>query len=227
MRNYRKRGSDWMSYFVYRKECWKTTWLFRLGFLLLIVGIAFLTRNYWTVKLGESLACSATPPQSDALLLENFDPDFMVFERARDLLASGVARRVLVPIAQDKTTKRANPVAIGIMNVMASSAQLPTPTVIPIPEVEPISLNAAREIRSFLVREKIPSITVVSPGFRSRRSELVYRTVLNPAGISVGCVPVFRTSPVNWTQTWHGIEDLLEQFVKLAYYRLYVLPRFG
>jgi hypothetical protein len=86
-------------------------------------------------------------------------------------------------------------------------------------------LNAAREIRSFLKRQDIHSVTVVSPAFRSRRSQLVYDRVFRPAGIAVGCVPVFGTSPQNWTQTWHGIQDFLEQFVKLAYYRLYVLPR--
>jgi len=223
----RKPGSDWMSYFVYRKECWKTTWSFRLAFLLLIFGIAFLTRSYWSVKLGESLVCSEPPRRSVALLLENFDPDYQLFERARELMVSGAARMLLVPIPLDNETKLPDPIAIGIMNVMVINARLPSPTIIPIPEIEPISLNAAQEIRSLLKKANIYSVTVVSPGFRSRRSELVYRKVLNPAGIAVGCVPVFGTSPVSWPRTWHGIEDFLEQFVKLAYYRLYVLPRFA
>jgi hypothetical protein len=28
----------------------------------------------------------------------------------------------------------------------------------------------------------------------------------------------------NWTQTWHGIQDVVEQWLKLQYYRLWVLP---
>ena len=146
------KRTGWANYFFYRKECWKTTWLFRLALLLFLVGTAFFTRNYWTVKLGESLVCSGNPPPSDALLLENFDPDYLLFERARNLLMSGIASKVLVPIPQDKETKLPNPIAIGVMNVMAASAELPQPTIIPVPEIEPISLNAAREIRSFLTR---------------------------------------------------------------------------
>jgi len=214
-----------MSYFVYRKECWKTTWSFRVALLLFLLVAALLSCSYWTVWLGQSLVCSDTASLSDSLLLENFDPDYKIFERARDLIASGKARKLFVPIPQDKETKQGDPIAIGIMNVMVSSAQLPAPTTIPIPEIEPISLNAAREIRSFLERENIHSVTVVSPAFRSRRSQLVYQRVFNPARIAVTCVPVFGTSPQNWTQTSHGIQDFLEQFVKLMYYRLYVLPR--
>jgi hypothetical protein len=43
-------------------------------------------------------------------------------------------------------------------------------------------------------------------------------------GIKVHCVPVFgQKSPANWTKTWHGIQDVTEQFLKLQYYRFYVL----
>jgi hypothetical protein len=29
---------------------------------------------------------------------------------------------------------------------------------------------------------------------------------------------------VNWAQSWHGIQGVSEQFLKLQYYRFYVLP---
>ena len=71
-------------------------------------------------------------------------------------------------------------------------------------------------------------VIVVTPAFRSRRSVLVYRTVLRPAGIEVHCVPVVGTyRPDNWTSSWHGIQDVTEQFIKLQYYRFYVLPLGG
>ena len=65
---------------------------------------------------------------------------------------------------------------------------------------------------------------MVTPGFRSQRSSLVYQAVLAPAGIAVYCVPVFgQKTPANWTETWHGIQEVAEQFLKLQYYRFYVL----
>jgi hypothetical protein len=96
---------------------------------------------------------------------------------------------------------------------------------IPIREVEPISLNAAYDIRDFLAKEHITSVAIVTPGCRSRRSALIYQRVLGDAGISPSCVPVFdQRTAENWTDTWHGVQDVTEQFLKLQYYRFYVLP---
>jgi hypothetical protein len=90
---------------------------------------------------------------------------------------------------------------------------------------EPISLNTALRVRQRLIADGIKSVIVIAPGFRSRRSLLVYRETLGQAEIEVGCVPVFnRTSPERWTQSWHGIQEVAEEFVKLQYYRLYVMP---
>jgi len=69
-------------------------------------------------------------------------------------------------------------------------------------------------------------VIVVSPGFRSRRSQLVYSRVFGEAGIATSCVPVFGArTPENWTQTWHGFEEVAEQFIKLQYYQLFVMRR--
>jgi hypothetical protein len=37
-------------------------------------------------------------------------------------------------------------------------------------------------------------------------------------------VPVLgEKTAKNWTKTWHGIQDVTEQWLKLQYYRFYVL----
>ena len=60
--------------------------------------------------------------------------------------------------------------------------------------------------------------------FRSRRSFLIYSTVFRDAGIVTSCVPVFgRTTTENWMRTWHGIQEVVEQYGKLQYYRFFVL----
>src|SRR5262249_14700400 len=83
----------------------------------------------------------------------------------------------------------------------------------------PISLNVAYQIRDFLTAEHLRSIIVVTSGFRSQRSSLVYHAVLDPVGIKVSCAPVFgQKTPANWTKTWHGIQDVAEQLLKLQYY---------
>jgi hypothetical protein len=67
-------------------------------------------------------------------------------------------------------------------------------------------------------------VIVVTPMFRSMRSDLVYQAVLVPAGIRVYCVPAAGLeTPKNWTKSWHDIQEVTEQFLKLLFYRFYVL----
>jgi hypothetical protein len=213
----------WHRHFFYRKESLKTTWKLRFLVLFLAVGATAFIWGFGTPRIARSLLCTESSPRSDALLLENFDPNYLVFEHAEALRREGVAARILVPTSSDKDGKP-NAVAQGTVELMAKVAWIPNFEIIPIQPSEPISLNAAKQIRDFLVRQGVISVVVVAPAFRSRRSALVYDSVLAPAGIRVGCVPVFgTTNPDNWTETWHGIQDVAEQFLKLQYYRLYVL----
>ena len=211
---------------MYRKESLTTTWACRLLVVMLVGLVVVVTRTLWVPGIGRSLVCAEDVGPSDAILVENFDPNYLVFERAAALQKAGLAPRVLVPTEASGRDPVANPVAQGIAELMARLARLEKIEIIPIREREPISLNAAYQVRDFLTREHLRSVIVVTPGLRSRRSSLVYRAVLTPAGIEAHCLPVLGEHGVeNWTATWHGIEDVVEQLIKLEYYRLYVLPR--
>jgi hypothetical protein len=216
----------WTRHFFYRTEHIRTTWKFRVGFVALVVVAVWLTRGWWTVAMARSLVCDSNVAPSDAILVENFDPDYLVFERAGHLREAGFAARVLVPIpAADPGTSEPNAVALGTTEVIARLARVGAFEIVPVREVEPISLNAASDVLRFIERERIRSVIVVAPLFRSRRSALVYGATLGRAGITVRCQPVGGTKAVDsWTQTWHGVQDVVEQWLKLQYYRLYVLP---
>ena len=108
---------------------------------------------------------------------------------------------------------------------MARIARIGTIEIVPTREIEPITLNAARDVQQFLEREHIRSVIVVTPLFRSRRSALVYAATLGNAGIAVRCEPVEGSRGVDtWARSWHGIQEVVEQWLKLHYYRLCVLP---
>jgi len=220
------QASRWWRHFVYRTECLKTTWKCRLAILISVILIASLTRGFWIPSLGRSLTCTEEVGPSDAILVENFDPNYLLFERAAALEKAGLSAKVLVPTeASQDDPEVADTVSQGIAELMARVAQVQSLKIVPTREIEPITLNAAYQIRDFLTKERLRSVIVVTPAFRSRRSSLVYRAVLRPAGIQVYCMPVFGdNTPENWTATWHGIEDVTEQFIKLQFYRFYVLP---
>jgi len=213
----------WHRHLFYRKESWKATWKLKLSIVALVVLGVAASRVFLAERFAQGLVCVENSPPSDALLLENFDPVYLVFERAQALRESGIASKVFVPaIIEDADIS--NSVGKGFVDVMSRIARLPETEIIRVHQEEPISLNAAKQIKDFLLKNHIKSIVVVAPAFRSRRSELIYGTVLRPAGISVGCVPVFGTTAVEtWTDTWHGIQEVAEQFAKLQYYRFFVL----
>jgi hypothetical protein len=219
-----QRGSKWQRHLFYKKESIKTTWKLRLVLLLLGILLVSVTREFWMLRIGQSLVCTEEMRPSDVILVENFSPAYLVFERAAALHQAGLAARILVPTGASRDPESADPVSQGMTELIARVARLQDPEILPIRMLEPVSLNAAYQIRDFLTKEHLRSVIVVTDGFRSQRSALVYHAVLDPVGIKVGCMPVFgKTTPKNWTVTWHGIEDVTEQFLKLQYYRFYIL----
>jgi hypothetical protein len=172
-----------LHHFVYRKVS------------LIVVLFAFLTRVFWIPWIGRSLVCREDVAPSDAILVENFDPDYRAFERAAALQKAGFSGRILIPTeASEHDPEVADTISRGITELMSRVARLENIEIIPIREIEPISLNAAYQIRDFLTREHLGSLIVVTPGFRSRRSSLIYRAVLTPAGVQTHCMPVYGHS---------------------------------
>lgn len=215
----------WRRHLVYSKTSVRTTWKLRIALVLFVIALAYLSQRYWVPAIGESLVCERNAGPSDALLIENFDPEYLLFERAETLVRAGVAARVFAHVRVASDPGVPNAVSSGIVDVMARQARLARWDVIPIAHTEPISLNAAIQIRERLGAERITSLVVVTAGFRSRRSALVYGAVLGEAGIHVRCEPVFGlVTAARWTDTWHGIQGVVEELLKLQYYRLYVMP---
>ena len=182
----------------------------------LVLG-AVAGRRVWMRHVALNLVCDQDLAPVDALVIENFDPNYLLFERAEALYRGGYARRVFVP-TEASSDSTPSVVGTGFIEVMSRVARLPAPDIIPIQEIEPIELNAAIQVRQRLLADHIRSVMLVTPGLRSRRSSLVYQAVVAPAGIRVVCMPVFgKTTPDSWSHTWHGIQEVFEQSGKLQY----------
>jgi hypothetical protein len=215
---------NWQRHLVSRTPSLRTTWKLRLAILAVIIVTVWLTRGLWIPAIGLSLACREDLARSDVILAENFDPKYLVFERAAALQQAGLSATVLVPAKADHP-ETPNTISRGIAELMARVARVDNLVIVPIRDIEPISLNAAYQVRDVLTAKRWTSVIVVAPAFRSRRSLLVHEAVLAPAGIRVYCTPVFgEYTHRTWTSTWHGIQDVTEQFLKLQFYRFYVLP---
>jgi hypothetical protein len=202
----------------------RRSWKLALGLVVIMVAI-MLTTRLWTAQIARSLTCAESLAPSDAMLVENFDPHYPLFEQAATLERERLAPLTLVPVETSREPNVANPVSLGIAEVMARQARLRRWRTILITTREPISLNAALQMRPQLRANGITSVTVIAPRFRSRRSLLVYGKTFGAYGITVRCIPVpGQVGTERWTDTWHGIQQVIEEFIKLQYYRFYVMP---
>jgi len=216
--------TSWRQHLFYTRQCVKTTWKLRLGVLVVAALTLASTSRIWTSAIARSLVCTQDVAPSDLILIENFDPSYLLFERAAALQKDRIAPRALIPVPAGQDSGTPNYISQAIAEVMARHARMAAWELLPISEVEPISLNAAFQIRQYLLRENVKSLIVVTGGFRSQRSSLIYRAVLSGRGVQVRCDPVFwRATPERWGNTWHGIQGVAEEFVKLQYYRFYIL----
>jgi hypothetical protein len=206
-------------------ESVRIVWVIRLSVVAIGALLVLLTRPWWVPAFGRALVCKSQLGPADALVIDNAETNYLLFERAADLQRQHVASRILVPTQVAPDTKQPDLVALGIVELMARIARLGQFEIVPTSESEPITLNVAYQLRRFVRNNDIRSVVLVTPALRSRRSYLVYESVLGSAGIDVQCAPVSRGNDTDgWNQSWHGVEQLVEQYGKLGYYRLYVLP---
>jgi len=184
-------------------------------------------RHTWLRAAGESLVCAPgdADAYAEAVLIDNVDPNYCLFDAARGLQVRGQATTVLVPMLRPPSDDEPVAVTRGIIDLMCTTAGIERCQVFETHAREPISLNLARHVADELDARDIRSVRLVTPGFRSKRSLEVYASVFGPRGIVVHCHPVFGAQDTsNWLDSAHGIQDVVLQFLKLWYYRILVLP---
>jgi hypothetical protein len=210
---------------VYRTATYRTTWKLRLGLLGSLLILVVFTRGSWVPAIGWGLVRDSGPCKPDLILIDNLEPDYLLFEKAEELRRIDGAGMVLVPVkASGEHPGKPDRVPGEVAGVMIRVSRLQSTEILPIAEIEPITLNAARQVGEFL-RSKpgIRSVLVVTDGFRSRRTYLTYSHVLGKLGVVVYTFPVWGIErPENWATTWHGRQKVGLQYLKLLYYYIFV-----
>jgi len=192
--------------------------------VILLLALTFFTRGWWLDLGARSLVCTEGTGAGDVLLINNLESNYLLFEKAQELVSAGGVRRVMALVPTTGSGSDPGRVAQGVVDLMAEVARLKNLETVPIFEQEPISLHAAEQVEAHLQGDGVRSLILVTPGFRSRRSMLVYEKVFAPTGVQIQCVPVFGLkTPESWRDSWHGVEEVTLQWLKLWYYRLFVL----
>jgi hypothetical protein len=216
------RRGNFRQYFFYRKEINKTTWSFRFLVLVVLLSGLALTRGFWVPALGGSLVHKGSIEKSDAILIDNQDAQYLLFERTAELQKKGLAARVIIPVEAEGG--RPGLIPQGLAEVMSRVGRIRNPEYYSYEQLEPITYNLAAQLSNRLEQEGIRSLILVSVGFRSKRDFMIFDRVLSAKGIKVYCEPVFgRLTPENWIHSWHGVQEVILQLGKLQYYRVRLL----
>ena len=75
----------WRRHLFYTKQCVKTTWKLRLGVLVVAALTLASTSRTWTSAIARSLVCAQDVAPSDLILIENFEPNYLLFLPAKRL----------------------------------------------------------------------------------------------------------------------------------------------
>ena len=175
--------------------------------------------------MSESLVCEDPLAPSDAVLVESWGKPFLAgLSHAAALQREGYAGRTIVVRLIPRENEFMSPEAMEqIWELYCQSVGLRNTEVAAVKQVEPITLNMARQVGQLLKGQQIKSVRLVSPVFHSKRSLLSYREILEPLGIRVRCTPVSGAiDRYYWWKTNHDIVMVIEEFLKLQYYRIFV-----
>ena len=210
---------------IYRTATYRTTWKLRLGLLGFLLILVVPTRGSWVPAIGWGLVRDSGPCKPDLILIDNLESDYLLFEKAEELQRIDGPGMVLVPVkASGEDPGKPDRVPGKIAEVMIRVSRLQSAEILPFAEIEPVALNAALQVGEFLrSKPNIRSVLVVTDGFRSRRTYLIYSHVLGELRVVVYTLPAWGIErPENWATTWHGRQKVVLQYLRLLYYSILV-----
>ena len=95
----------WSRYLRHRKQVVRTSWLLRGMVILGILVLLIATHQRVLTALGRSLVYRGPVAASDAIVLEHYDPDYLVFEKARDVMQRELTIEATALCETSRTTR--------------------------------------------------------------------------------------------------------------------------
>jgi uncharacterized SAM-binding protein YcdF (DUF218 family) len=207
----------------------KSKWLWGTVCLCSIIAATIIFSFHEAIlqKTGRFMAPETNPMAdvADVVILEGTQfIDRFIVAKGIDLLSSGKARHMMIVLHRVSPDDRpfafyedySSSVRMELQSLGMKESDF---TIIETPIRNPITLTSSKYALQVLVRDRVKSALLVSPGFHLRRSYLVYRHLCTPLNITVYPVACFDDyEPDNWWHEGNGVRDFVSELAKLMYY---------
>ena len=202
------------------KWIWKVIFLF----LLLTVILIFSFRRAILMHAGNFMAPQGDYVADVAILEGNSFIDRSLVMTGVNLLSSGKVKRLIVVLFRIAPSHR--PFALNedypdlVRKEMANHGLKEKDFEIIVTHINhPITLVSAKGVLEKISKENIKSAILLSEGFHTRRSYLVYQHVGNPYHIKIYPSACFNSYNLdNWWRQEGGYRDFALESMKLVYY---------
>jgi hypothetical protein len=193
-------------------------------FIFIITIFVFIFRETILLKAGSFMA-PAGDYKADVAILEG--AEFIrtgIITSGMDLLSSGRVKRLVIVLQNIAPAHR--PYGINgnypdtVLQKLKNLGLKETESkVIIVPIRHPVTLKEAEVVLKDLSKENIKSAILLSPGFHTRRSYLVYQHVGIPLQIKIFPSACFTNYQLNnWWVQEPGVRDFTVELLKLGYY---------
>lgn len=192
--------------------------------IFLVIVLAFFFHETILFHAGKFMAPGGDY-EADVAVIEGSDsvPEGMM-TRGTDLLSSGRVKRLVVVLHRVAVLHRPYGLNTGYADLVSKKLKdkgLKDSDfkIIETPIRNPVTLTEARVVLDHLSRENVKSAILLSQGFHTRRSYLVYRFAGTSFQIKIfpdACFTEYE--PDLWWKNYAGIRDFATETGKLAYY---------
>ncbi|MCE5212430.1 MAG: hypothetical protein LLG40_12845 [Deltaproteobacteria bacterium] len=192
--------------------------------VLIITIFVFIFRETILFKAGSFLAPSGDYKADVAILEGNEFVSTGIITKGMHLLSSGKVKRIVIvlqsiaPADRPYGLEESYPdiVRQKIKNLGLKKQDF---KIIMVPVQHPITLKEAEVVLKNLSRENIKSAILLSSGFHTRRSYLVYQYIGKPLQIKIFPEASFTGYNLdNWLVQERGFRDFTVELFKLVYY---------
>ncbi|MEI8139865.1 MAG: hypothetical protein WCI03_08360 [bacterium] len=209
-----------------------------ISFAGILLLFALGSCDKFLLKVGRYMAPVNDRMESaaDVVVLESSEHvDRHLLARAASMVSLGKARRMVVVLHQTASCEFLSadlkaPLSVARKALDGLGLDETNCRVIITSSHHPVTLTAATEAMKILAGEGVRSVILVSPGFHTRRSYLVYQSIGAPFRIKIYPHASFEGDNHGLDKWWiqyHGVCDFIEQGLKLVYYmaRGYIPPK--